>query len=77
MSENGASEPPAAFLITKSGTLVPVGRLQVFAEVKGKYFLRALTMTGWATLGLASETARRKNEPNITQQRATNFVNEF
>lgn len=76
MSEKGTSEPPAAFLITKSGTLVSGGRLQVFAdEVKGKHFLQVFTMTGWATLGFASETTRRKNEPNITQKGATHFLN--
>jgi len=54
MSEKGASELPAAFLITKSGTFVSGGRLQVFAEeVKGKYFLQVFTITGWATLGFA------------------------
>jgi hypothetical protein len=78
MSEKGASELPVAFLITKRGTFVSGGRLQVFAEeVKGKYFLQGFTITGWATLGVTSENTRSKNEPNITQKGATNFLNEL
>jgi hypothetical protein len=74
MSKKGASELPAAFLIT----FVSGGRLQVFAEeVKGKYFLQGFTITGRATLGFALENTRSKNEPNITQKGTKNFLNEL